>query len=142
MRVALAPALLALATLSAGCQGVEAGADDPAALRQGSLTLGNQRYPFTVTTCLRGALQTPDAFVLLGGGTAPDGQPFHVQADGHRGLVELRIKGAGAASAIYTAAFSPGGLRIQQNQILAEGPFRRVSGGGQVEGRFQAGCPQ
>lgn len=143
MRAALALASVLAAFLLAltGCESQKASAETAAREPTlGSVQLGESRYPFTITACLRSGRASSDDFEILGVGTTPDGRLFDVHADAAR--VEVRIKGQNSgAIAIYTSAFEPGSLALRENLVSAEGPFLRIAQGGRLEGRFQASCP-
>jgi hypothetical protein len=144
MRARLASlAALAAAMLTAGCNVTEAEAETPTAA-SGSLLLGQQSYPFAVTTCVRGDVAARREFVIQGHGQTGDGRRFDIQADGlsgRGGRIEMRIKGEGnRAAGIYTAALKPGAISADDSSIAAEAAFLRVAEGGEVSGRFQANC--
>lgn len=144
MRARLASlAALAAAVLSAGCEVTEAEAEVPTAAT-GALLLGQQSYPFAVTTCVRGNVADRREFVIQGHGQTGDGRRFEIQADGlsgRGGRIEMRIKGEGnAAAAIYSAALAPEAISADDGHIAAEAAFLKVAEGGAVSGRFRAAC--
>ena len=136
-----ASALLTAALLLSGCESSEANVEESAP-PGGSVLLGELSFPFSISTCLNNPALGPQQFVIFGGGTATDGRPFDVHADGQRGRIELRIKGeSGSAAAIYTASFEPGMLQLQSGAVSADGLFQRIVGGGRIDGHFEARCP-
>ena len=134
--------LTAAAALVLTLSGCGADSEAPApVLREGSLTLGEAEYAFRITTCLIGGTDAPQDFMILGNGTTPEGMPFDIQADGSAHTVEMRVKNPqGLPVGIYLASFADIPLRIEGRSVSGEAPFKRISIGGEVAGRFQASC--